>query len=169
MLLPRANDPPSRVAGFPLRMCGRNFRPYFEKNLKSHIAISSSGLCRTGFGIYQFLDEFWSEVDAVWPCDCVRLQREIFKGIDVCKLLHDGAVVRLDDAFEISDKTASVVEFDGYLVIANIFRVNYVKHFESSSLQLVLEKFRQELSGFNGGNGGCPKIINIARNDVIEF
>jgi len=40
---------------------------------------------------------------------------------------------------------------------------------ESSSLQLVLEKFRQELSGFNGGNGGCPKIINIARNDVIEF
>ena len=58
----------------------------------------------------------------------MRLQREIFKGIDVCKLLHDGAVVRLDDAFEISDKTASIIEFDGYPVIANIFCVNHVKH-----------------------------------------
>ena len=56
------------------------------------------------------------------------LQREILKGIDICKLLHDGAMVRLDDAFEISDKTASVVEFDGYLVIANIFRVSHMKH-----------------------------------------
>ena len=37
-------------------------------------------------------------------------------------------MVRLDYAFEISDKTASVVEFDGYLIIANIFRVNHVKH-----------------------------------------
>ena len=58
----------------------------------------------------------------------MRLQREIPKGIDVCKLLHDGSMVRLDDAFEISDKTASVVEFDGYLVIANIFRVSHMKH-----------------------------------------
>ena len=79
------------------------------------------------------LDEFEGEIDAVRPCNRVRLQREIFKGIDVCKLLHDGAVVRLDDAFEISDKTASVVEFDGYPVIANIFCVNHVKHIESST------------------------------------
>lgn len=78
--------------------------------------------------IHQSFDEFRSEVDSVRPCDCVRLQREIPKGIDVCKLLHDGAVVRLDDAFEISDKTASVVEFDGYPVIANIFRVSHMKH-----------------------------------------
>ena len=74
------------------------------------------------------LDEFGGEIDAVWPCDCVCLQREILKGIDICKLLHDGAMVRLDDAFEISDKTASVIEFDGYLVIANIFRVSHMKH-----------------------------------------
>ena len=58
----------------------------------------------------------------------MRLQREILKDFDICKLLHDRAVVRLDDAFEISDKTASVVEFDGYLVIANVFCVNHVKH-----------------------------------------
>ena len=56
------------------------------------------------------------------------MQREILKGIDICKLLHDGAMVRLDDAFEISDKTESVIEFDGYLVIANVFCVNHVKH-----------------------------------------
>ena len=37
-------------------------------------------------------------------------------------------MVRLDDAFEISDKTESVIEFDGYLVIANVFCVNHVKH-----------------------------------------
>lgn len=83
---------------------------------------------QTGFGIYQFLDEFRGEVDAVRPCDRVRLQREILKGIDICKLLHDGAMVRLDDAFEISDKTASVAEFDGYLVVANVFCVNHMKH-----------------------------------------
>ena len=58
----------------------------------------------------------------------MSLQREILKDFDICKLLHDRAVVRLDDAFEISDKTASVVEFDGYLVIANIFRVSHKKH-----------------------------------------
>ena len=75
------------------------------------------------------LDEFRGEIDSVRPCDCVRLQREILKGIDICKLLHDGSVVRLDDAFKISDKTASVVEFDGYLVVANIFRVSHMKHF----------------------------------------
>ena len=74
------------------------------------------------------LDKFRGEIDAVRPCDCVRLQREIFKGIDICKLLHDRSVVRLDDVFEISDKTASVIEFDGYLVIANIFRVSHMKH-----------------------------------------
>ena len=79
-------------------------------------------------GLLKALDEFRGEVDAVWPCDCVRLQREIPKGIDVCKLLHDGSMVRLDDAFEISDKTASVVEFDGYLVIANVFCVSHIKH-----------------------------------------
>ena len=74
------------------------------------------------------LDEFGGEIDAVRPCNRVRLQRELFKGIDVCKLLHDGAMVRLDDVFKISDKTASVVEFDGYLVVANIFRVSHMKH-----------------------------------------
>ena len=58
----------------------------------------------------------------------MRLQRKILKGIDICKLLHNGSVIRLDDAFKISDKTASVVEFDGYLVIANIFRINHMKH-----------------------------------------
>ena len=58
----------------------------------------------------------------------MRLQREILKDIKVCKLQHDGSVVRLDDVFEISDNTASVVEFDGYLVIANIFRVSHMKH-----------------------------------------
>ena len=83
---------------------------------------------QTGFSLLKALDEFRGEVDAVRPCDCVRLQREIPKGIDVCKLPHDGTVVRLDDVFEISDKTASVVEFDGYLVIANIFRINHMKH-----------------------------------------
>ena len=56
------------------------------------------------------------------------LQREILKGIDICKLLHDSSVVRLDDVFEISEKTASVIEFDGYLVIAYIFRVSHMKH-----------------------------------------
>lgn len=79
-------------------------------------------------GLLKALDEFRGEVDAVWPCDCVRLQREIPKGIDASKLLHDGSMVRLEDAFEISDKTASVIEFDGYLVIANIFRVSHMKH-----------------------------------------
>ena len=83
---------------------------------------------QTGFGLLKALDEFGGEIDAVRPCDCVRLQREILKGIDICKLLHDRSVVRLDDVFEISDKTASVVEFDGYLVIANIFRVSHMKH-----------------------------------------
>ena len=78
--------------------------------------------------IHQSFDEFGGEVDAVRPCNRVHLQGENLKGIDVSKLLHDGAVVRLDDAFEISDKTASVVEFDGYLVIANIFRVSHMKH-----------------------------------------
>ena len=81
---------------------------------------------QTGFGFLKIPDEFGGEIDAVRPCDCVRLQREIPKGIDVCKLLHDGSVVRLDDAFEISDNTASVIEFDGYLVIANIFRVYHM-------------------------------------------
>ena len=81
-----------------------------------------------GFGLLKALDEFRSEIDTVRPCDCVRMQRKILKDFDICKLLHDGAMVRLDDAFEISDKTASVVEFDGYLVIANIFCVNHVKH-----------------------------------------
>ena len=90
------------------------------------------------------LDEFGGEIDAVRPCNRVRLQREIFKGIDVCKLLHDGAVVRLDDAFEISDKTASVVEFDGYLVIANIFCVNHVKH----SLDQWIDLIHQSLDVF---------------------
>ena len=80
------------------------------------------------FGFLKIPDEFGGEVDAVWPCDCVRLQGEILKDFDICKLLHDGAAVRLDDAFEISDKTASVIEFDGYLVIANIFRVSHMKH-----------------------------------------
>ena len=83
---------------------------------------------QTGFGLLKALDEFGGEIDAVRPCDCVCLQREILKGIDICKLLHDGSVVRLDDVFEISDKTASVIEFDGYLVIANIFRVSHMKH-----------------------------------------
>ena len=83
---------------------------------------------QTGFGLLKALDEFRGEIDAVRPCDRVRLQREIFKGIDVCKLLHDGSVVRLDDAFKISNKTASVIEFDGYLVIANILCVSHMKH-----------------------------------------
>ena len=39
------------------------------------------------------LDEFRGEIDSVRPCDCVRLQREILKGIDIRKLLHDGSVV----------------------------------------------------------------------------
>lgn len=165
----------------------------------------------------------------------MRLQCEILKGIDIRKLLHDGSVVRLDDAFKISDKTASIVKFDGYLVIANIFRVNHMKHnldqridlnhqsfdeffciddrcsvidfgdgFGEFSIHVVprrnttvqhiivaflefrikaffwpfgsvfnlvhiLEKFRQELPGFNGRNGGCPEIVNISRNDVIEI
>lgn len=30
------------------------------------------------------LDVFRGKIDTVRPCDCVRLQREIFKGIDVC-------------------------------------------------------------------------------------
>lgn len=83
---------------------------------------------QTGFGLLKALDEFRGEIDAVRPCNRVRLQGEILKGIDVSKLLHDRAVVRLDDVFEISDKTASVIEFDGYLVIANVFCVNHVKH-----------------------------------------
>ena len=83
---------------------------------------------QTGFGLLKALDEFRGKIDAVRPCGCVCLQREILKGIDICKLLHDRSVVRLDDVFEISDKTASVIEFDGYPVIANIFCVNYVKH-----------------------------------------
>lgn len=81
-----------------------------------------------GFGILKALDVFRGKIDAVRPSDCVRLQREILKGIDICKLLHDGSMVGLDDTFEISDKTASVVEFDRYLVIANIFRINHMKH-----------------------------------------
>ena len=83
---------------------------------------------QTRFSLLKVLDVFGGEIDAVRPCDCVRLQREILKDFDICKLQHDGAMVRLDDVFKISDKTASVVEFDGYLVIANIFRVNHVKH-----------------------------------------
>ena len=78
--------------------------------------------------IHQSFDEFRGEIDSVRPSNCMRLQRKILKGIDICKLLHNGAVIRLDDAFKISDKTASVVEFDGYLVIANIFRINHMKH-----------------------------------------
>lgn len=74
------------------------------------------------------LDKFRGKINAIRPCDCVRLQCEILKEIKVSKLLHDGSVVRLDDVFEISDKTASVIEFDGYLVIANIFRVSHMKH-----------------------------------------
>ena len=80
------------------------------------------------FGFLKIPDEFGGKIDAVQPYNRVRLQREIFKDVDICKLLHDGSMVRLDDAFEISDKTASVVEFDGYLVIANIFRVSHMKH-----------------------------------------
>ena len=83
---------------------------------------------QTGFGLLKALDEFRGEIDAVRPCNRVCLQREILKGIDICKLLHDGSVVRLDDAFKISNKTASVVEFDGYLVVANVFCVNHMKH-----------------------------------------
>jgi len=83
------------------------------------------------------LDKFRGEVDAVRPCDCVRLQREIFKGIDICKLLHDGSMVRLEDAFEISAKTASVVEFDGYFVITNIFRINHMKHSLDQGLKYI--------------------------------
>ena len=78
--------------------------------------------------IHQSFDEFRGEIDSVRPSNCMRLQRKILKGIDICKLLHNGSVIRLDDAFKISDKTASVVEFDGYLVIANIFRINHMKH-----------------------------------------
>lgn len=83
------------------------------------------------------LDELWGEIDAVRPCNRVRLQREIFKDIDVSKLLHDGAMVRLDDAFEISNKTASVVEFDGYPVIANVFCVYHVKHSLDQGLKYI--------------------------------
>ena len=82
-------------------------------------------------------DEFGGKIDAVRPYNRVRLQREILKGIDICKLLHDGSMVRLDDTFEISDKTASVIEFDGYLVIANIFRVNHVKHSLDQGLKYI--------------------------------
>ena len=78
--------------------------------------------------IHQSFDEFRGEIDSVRPSNCMRLQRKILKGIDICKLLHNESVIRLDDAFKISDKTASVVEFDGYLVIANIFRINHMKH-----------------------------------------
>ena len=83
------------------------------------------------------LDKFRGEVDAVRPCDCVRLQREIFKGIDICKLLHDGSMVRLEDAFEISDKTASVVIFNRYPVITNVFCVNHVKHSLDQGLKYI--------------------------------
>ena len=84
------------------------------------------------------------EIDTVRPCNRVHLQRKIFKKFDICKLLHDGAMIRLDDALEISDKTASVVEFDGYLVIANIFCVNHVKH----SLDQWIDLIHQSLDVF---------------------
>ena len=41
--------------------------------------------------------------------------------------------------------------------------------FCSRRAEEILEKFRQELPGFNGRNGGCPEIVNISRNDVIEI
>ena len=72
------------------------------------------------------------------------MQREILKNDEICKLPNDGAVVRFDYAFEISDKTAPVVEFDGYLVIANIFCVNHVKH----SLDQWIDLIHQSLDVF---------------------
>ena len=83
---------------------------------------------QTRFSLLKVLDVFGSEIDAVQPCNRVHLQREILRDFDICKLLHNGSVVRLDDAFEISNKVVSVVEFDEYLVITNIFCISHMKH-----------------------------------------
>ena len=79
-------------------------------------------------------NKFRREINAIAPHDRIRLDLEIPEQIQARKLPNNWPMVALDNALKISNTTTPVIKHNGYLVVTNVFRINYVKHINISNV-----------------------------------